>query len=93
MRTHSCDCSIAVVYQMHTTTQYSYSSYWYRVGTKTYLQFKVKACNDAHVALFDEYLLEQAYEIVIGGSANTLSSIRRTRLQDNKVSVGFPFLC
>lgn len=78
---------LAIIYELYTSNSYTYNNYRYRVGAKTYVTFHVRACNDAHVALFDEYMLDIAYEIVIGGSVNTISAIRRTRQQDNKVQV------
>ena len=83
----NCNAVLAITYELYTSNIYTYNKYWYRVGAKTYVAFKVKACNDAHVALFDEYMLDLAYEIVLGGSGNTISAIRRTRLQENKVQV------
>ena len=76
------------VAMFNTSTTYSYTSAWYHAGSKKkYVTFKVQACHDAHVALFDQFMLDIAYEIVIGGSGNSLSAIRRTRLLDNKVQV------
>jgi len=52
----------------------------------------VQACNDAHIGLFDNYLDQEAYEIVIGGGDNLRSYVRRSRLVENKVSVSILFV-
>jgi len=81
-------CVSAEVYRLSTTTLYSYDQHSYRVNAReTFLTFNVQACNDAHVALFDQFGTMEAYEVVLGGSSNTQSSIRNVRQQDNKVSV------
>ena len=54
---------------------------------QTSATFRVAACNDAHVALFDNHQTDVAYEVIIGGSGNAFTIIRRKRLQDNKAEV------
>lgn len=75
----------ARVMHFFTDTQYDYNRYRYNVGSdKTSATFQVKACNDAHIGLFDKQDTDTAYEIVIGGSSNKWSYIRRKRLVENK---------
>lgn len=77
----------ARVFQLHTTDEYNYQQHYFRVGSQTSVVFQVQACNDAHVGLFDNFMAQEAYEIVIGGSSNTFSFLRRARLTENKISV------
>ncbi|XP_077978612.1 uncharacterized protein LOC144434040 isoform X2 [Glandiceps talaboti] len=55
------------------------------------LDFKVKARNDAHIALSaGPQDMSNLYEIVIGGWANTQSVIRRSKQGDHKAVAGTP---
>ena len=67
---------------LHLTTpnRYDYKQLWYSVQGKTGIVFKVKASNDAHVALSTVRgnTETNTYEIVISGYGNTKSSIRKT---------------
>jgi len=57
-----------------------------------YLTFKVMSCKDAHILLSPtaQDLSTNAYEIVIGGSENTISAIRRGSLGQNVVQASTP---
>ena len=63
-----------------TPDAYDYDSFSYRLQSQTAVTFAVAACNDAHVALFDSRGTTDAYEVVIGGSSNMWTVIRRIRL-------------
>lgn len=71
-----------------TSDIYDYARYWRRVDDRTSMSFKVAACHDAHVVLFNHHLTSVAYEIIIGGSGNQFTVIRRERLLENKAEVG-----
>jgi len=77
----------AKLYRFFTSNIYDYGPYQLRLNDQTWATFKVQACNDAHIGLFDNYMTEEAYEFVLGGFTNTKSSIRRQRLLEDKVSV------
>jgi hypothetical protein len=79
--------STAQEVQLSSGTQYSYASFWYRVGAQTSLTFEVQACSNAFVGLFDQHMVEMAYEVSIGGDLNTMSSIRRARVLETKYEV------
>ncbi|XP_060074523.1 C3 and PZP-like alpha-2-macroglobulin domain-containing protein 8 [Ylistrum balloti] len=50
----------------------------YELGHRTSITFSVKACSDIHVALLSRDVGAcDMYEVLIGGYANTLSTIRR----------------
>src|SRR5688572_16793997 len=57
-----------------------------------YITFKVKSCKDAHILLSSavQDLSNNTYEIVIGGSENTISAIRRGSLGQNVVQESTP---
>jgi len=78
---------IARVFEFKTTTTYAYDQFYLHLANQSSSTFMVQTCNDAHVGLFDYFLAEKAYEIVIGGDGNKQSFIRRTRLQENQVAV------
>lgn len=81
----------ARVFRLYTSDQYNYGQHYFRVGSQTSATFQVQACNDAHVGLFDNYLTQEAYEIVIGGGGNKYCFLRRARLIENKVSVNVSY--
>ena len=57
-----------------------------------YVTFKVMSCKDAHILLSTavQDASITAYEIVIGGSENTISAIRRGSLGQNVVQASTP---
>lgn len=75
------------MYQFHTLDKYDYQQFTRNVDTETSVSLAVAACNDAHLILFNHHLNEVAYEIVIGGSGNQFTIIRRQRLENNKAEV------
>jgi len=76
-------------FQFYTPVYYNYNKVWYRAEGQSSIMFQVQACSDAYVGLFDQYMIEMAYEIAIGETSNTMSSIRRTILLDTKNQVNF----
>lgn len=70
-----------------TPNAYNYNNFNKRIDDQTSVVFRVQACNDAHVVLFDKHQTNVAYEIVIGGSSNEWTYIRRAKLTENKASV------
>ena len=56
-----------------TPVDYRYQYMWKSVERRSFLSFKVRACNDVHVALAEEMGRTDTsmYEIVIGGWENT----------------------
>ena len=69
-----------------TGTSYDYSQFRYGVNQRQFVQFRVRTCNDAHVGLFYEYGSgEKEYEIVFGGSGNTLTFFRNSTMVGSSV--------
>ena len=66
----------AAITRLHTNALYTYDKFLYHVATKLSLIFKVKAAHNAHVALFEHYHADKAYEFVIGMSGNNYTAIR-----------------
>lgn len=83
----------ARLYWFFTSTTYEYNKYQYHISELTWIAFQVMTCNDAHIGLFDSYMMQDTYmyEVVLGGYTNTRSSIRRVRYGEDKVSVRLPF--
>ena len=71
----------ARVMRYHTEAVYEYSRVTYMVARFTSMRFKVQTCKDAIVGLFSNMAEKTAYEIVIGGSNNNVTGIRRERLE------------
>ena len=57
--------------------------------TTNFATFLVQACSDAHIGLMERVGDTLAYEVVIGGSENTRTAIRRNR-QTDEVTVETP---
>ena len=74
-------CFAAHVLRFTTPIYYTVDAARRTVVSKDNLRFKVKACKDAHVILFESVGDVIAYEIVLGGSGNTVSGIRSGRQQ------------
>lgn len=68
-----------LVLSFYARAQYNLEQIVHRVTDLSALAFKVKACQDAHVVLFDHYHTDYAYEIVIGSSKNNYTNIRTKR--------------
>ena len=65
----------------HTEGVYNYDRATYVVASVTAMKFKVQICKDAIVGLFSNMGENVAYEIVIGGSGNNITGIRKERVQ------------
>lgn len=65
----------------YTDFKYDVTQSQYVVASRSWLTFKVRACKDAHVMLFSNAMTSEAYEVVIGGSSNTVTGIRDQRQQ------------
>ena len=79
------------VYTVFTEANYGYNYTWL-LPMYNYITFKVKSCKDAHILLSTAFqdLSSNAYEIVLGGSENTISAIRRGSLGQNVVQESTP---
>ena len=73
--------------RFYTKNEYSYERVQFRVDGTFWAPFKVQACNDAHIALFDHHKTDVAYEIVIGSSENQNTIIRKGLLSVPKAGV------
>ncbi len=80
----------AMQYRFHTPDKYDYEQVVSRSYKDKAMVFKVRACNDAHIALFDHYHTDLAYEIIFGGGSNTYTWIRKYRLEYPVASVTTP---
>ncbi len=78
------------MHRFFTPDQYSYETVIYRVFHTNGITFKVKACNDAHIALFDHYHTARAYEIVIGSNGNSVTRIKKKLIGSSEVQVETP---
>ena len=79
----------APVKEFLTPASYSYTNYRAGIGGATWTTFLVRACNDAHFGLMENVGDTIAYEVIIGGSGNTRTAIRRNR-QTDEVAVETP---
>ncbi len=70
-----------------TSTLYNFYTVWMTQHEHTSFVFKVKATNDAHIALSAVEAHNPAYEVVLGGSGNTRSMIRDARFNTDMVGV------
>ena len=63
----------------HNPAKYSYDQTWLGIHGRSHLVFEIKACKDAHVGLGAILGNSESrmYELVIGQSSNTKTSIRR----------------
>ena len=73
--------------QFHTEMAYDLSRAQYVVASRSSLTFKVRTCKDAHVMLFSNAAEMEAYEVVIGGSSNTITGIRARRQAVSKIHI------
>ena len=80
-------CVAATSMRFYTANEYIYNKIQFRVDGAYWAPFKVRACNDAHIALFDHHLTDMAYEIVFGSSGNQWTVIRKQRLAYPKAQV------
>jgi len=64
---------------IHTPATYGFTSMWYSAIARTSVHFKVRACSDVSIILAEHFSITDygVYEILIGGSNNTKSSIRQ----------------
>ena len=69
------------VLEFYTPADYDLDLVGYVVASKTSLLFQVQTCKDAHIILSSNIGETLAYEVVLGGSSNTVSGIRTTRQQ------------
>ena len=78
---------------LHTNVDYAYGSFILS-PSKTYMTFKVRACNDAHIALAADDSMDPAnsYEIVISGWFNQRSVIRPCHQCQEWISADTPDL-
>ncbi len=60
----------------------------YSVHAVTSMMFKVKACHEAIIALFDHIYSTTAYEIIIGDTNNQKSRIKKYIYGNTMVEVG-----
>ena len=71
-----------------TPNTYDYNQFWLTLNARSYIVFRVMACNDAHIGLSAATgnSKTRMYEFVIGGNSNTETYIRTARLSETKAT-------
>ena len=87
-----CGCVSGRWVSTTTPNAYRYNHLWATVDDRSSLTFRVRACNDAHLALASVLgdTSYHTYEVVIGASSNQYSVIRNMTLQNNLMAAHTP---